>query len=69
MVVLQTAWRNGIFDSAVRDIRGCVRWIILFLNPANTAKNSAAPLPQTPPEKPARPEKTAPDPGRKRRRA
>ena len=69
MVVLQTAWRNGIFDSAVRDIRGCVRWIILFLNPANTAKNSAAPLPQTPPEKPARPEKTVPDPGRKRRRA
>ena len=68
MVVLQTAWRNGLFNGVIQDIRGCSRWIVLFLNSGVAAQN-AAPQPQAPAKAPDGMKKTLPDPERKRRKA
>ena len=38
MVVLQTAWRNGLFDNAVQDFRDCGRWIVTYLRAGRELK-------------------------------
>ena len=65
MVVLQTAWRNGLFDGFVRDTKDCVRWIILFMNPGNAGQNGPKTLPQEAPQ----PKQPEPEDRRKRRKA
>ena len=62
MVVLQTAWRNGLFTGVVRDTRDCVRWLVLFMNPGIAAHDGGTGLPQEEPQKPE------PEPENRRRR-
>lgn len=59
MVVLQTAWRSGMFNGLIRDVKGCARWIVLFLNPDNgqEADPKNIPAPEKEPEPPAAPPK------------
>lgn len=56
MVVLQTAWRNGLFNGVIQDIRGCSRWIVLFLNSGIAAKEEPKAVQPAQPEQPDPPE-------------
>lgn len=66
MVVLQTAWQNGLFAGAVRDFRDCVRWLILFMNPGVRQADKPAAVPQ---EQKSRPSAPPEEQGKRRRKA
>ena len=55
MVVLQTAWRSGVFDAFLRDFRDCVRWTAGFLNPPAGQGEEQTVIPPAPKEAPPQP--------------
>ena len=56
MVVLQTAWRNGLFSGVVQDVKDCARWIILFMHSGVTPQEDRKPVSPEPTKAPAKPE-------------
>ena len=67
MVVLQTTWRNGLFNGVIQDIRGCSRWIVLFLNSGIAAKEEPKAVQPAQPDAPEQPAVT--ENPKKRRKA
>ena len=51
MVVLQTGWKNGLYNGAIQDVKDAARWIHDFLHPAQRASASQENQPQHPPQK------------------